>query len=201
MSLSLLADERVELSDRLEDGRRESDRGMQALIDERDNALARLAVAEAAVRRLEAERRSLLFVRSSSPDTISYMADLAGAMTYLEECPVRLTPNETDMLVALCATNGRAASTGYLYDFLYGHEAHGPSLKIITVMICKLRKKLSGTGVQIETIQGRGYILPKDSLEIVKKWSGQTGRPKKLADVPAPTFTSSDLQEAETCMT
>lgn len=36
-----------------------------------------------------------------------------------------------------------------------------PELKIIDVFICKIRKKLAGLGVDIESVWGHGYRLKK----------------------------------------
>ena len=43
-----------------------------------------------------------------------------------------------------------------------------PGPKILDVMICKMRKKLSPHGVEIRTIYGAGYELPPTSREKIK---------------------------------
>jgi len=47
---------------------------------------------------------------------------------------------------------------------LYGHRSDGGPLdKMISVLICKLRRKLQGTGITIETVWGQGFRLPEAS--------------------------------------
>lgn len=47
-----------------------------------------------------------------------------------------------------------------LHDALYWDKrGEAPHAKIISVFVCKLRKKLSPWGVEIQTLWGRGYAL------------------------------------------
>jgi hypothetical protein len=74
---------------------------------------------------------------------------------------VHLTACEMKMLNAL-VTHGRL-SKDRLYHELYGQRVNDdtPEPKIIDVFICKLRAKLRGLGVEIETRWGHGYeMLP-----------------------------------------
>lgn len=55
-----------------------------------------------------------------------------------------------------------------LYTVLYGADPDGgPGPKIIDIFIHKIRKKLCGTGIIIETIIGVGYQLSEASRELI----------------------------------
>jgi DNA-binding response OmpR family regulator len=76
---------------------------------------------------------------------------------------VRLTPNEASLFRLLKARLGRAVSRNALLDVASFH--HGwdkePMPKIVDVYICRLRRKLIGSGFGIETAWGHGYRLVK----------------------------------------
>lgn len=69
-----------------------------------------------------------------------------------------LTITESRALLALA--DGRTHSKESILSALYfdrGDDA--PEIKIVDVFICKIRRKLQGTGIVIETIWGVGYHL------------------------------------------
>ncbi|WFE76290.1 response regulator transcription factor [Roseinatronobacter sp. S2] len=81
-----------------------------------------------------------------------------------------LTSKEYDILETLALRKGRTLSKDMLMSQLYG-GVDEPSIKIIDVFICKLRKKLSDAldgNCPIQTVWGRGYMI------------------KECADEPAP---------------
>jgi two-component system, cell cycle response regulator CtrA len=96
------------------------------------------------------------------------MIHAGGLSLNLELCTVRtprgslmhLTPKEYRMMEILMLRAGKTLSKDELLNHLYG-GADDPELKIIDVMICKLRKKLTAAGVPdfIETVWGRGVTV------------------------------------------
>jgi DNA-binding response OmpR family regulator len=72
--------------------------------------------------------------------------------------PLELTGKEYDLLVALAGKAGqlvtRAAIIGLLYPF--DREPDSNSLEVV---LSRLRRKLNGSGVEIETLRGKGFIL------------------------------------------
>lgn len=77
-----------------------------------------------------------------------------------------LTSKEYDILETLALRKGRTLSKDMLMSQLYG-GVDEPSIKIIDVFICKLRKKLSDAldgNCPIQTVWGRGYLM-KDPAE------------------------------------
>ena len=74
---------------------------------------------------------------------------------------VRLTPNESSLFALLKRRLGQAVNRGALLDaaaFHHGWDSE-PMPKVVDVYICRLRRKLKGTGFAIETVWGRGYRL------------------------------------------
>ena len=73
-----------------------------------------------------------------------------------------LTRRETAIFELLWTRPGRVFTRSQIFDDLYSLLAgDGPEEKILDVYICKLRKKLNGLGLSIETVWGAGYRLQK----------------------------------------
>lgn len=70
-----------------------------------------------------------------------------------------LTPYEEAVFLMLMHRD--ACTKEQLMSGVYDHRYVGdlPNIKIIDVYICKLRKKLKGFGVAIDTHWGRGYSI------------------------------------------
>lgn len=107
-------------------------------------------------------------------ESVVKVGDLAVNLD-AKSCSVRgqkihLTGKEYQMMELLALRNGTVLTKEMFLNHIYGGMDE-PELKIIDVFICKLRKKLAnadlatgGSGKQpIETVWGRGYVLPKDS--------------------------------------
>ncbi|MBR3370037.1 MAG: response regulator transcription factor [Rhodobacteraceae bacterium] len=76
-----------------------------------------------------------------------------------------LTSKEYDILETLALRKGRTLSKDMLMSQLYG-GVDEPSIKIIDVFICKLRKKLCDAldgNCPIQTVWGRGYMMKDPS--------------------------------------
>lgn len=78
--------------------------------------------------------------------------------THLLQAAFKLTGQETRMLMLL--SDGHMRSKSQLLDGLYWDRANEvPEIKIIDVFVCKVRKKIAGSGIDIETSWGLGYSL------------------------------------------
>lgn len=80
---------------------------------------------------------------------------------------------EMPVFLGLTVTEGRvfgallkrpACTKDHLMHALYSlrHDGEEPEMKILDVLVCKLRKKLSPLGITIETIWGQGYLMTPD---------------------------------------
>jgi len=79
-----------------------------------------------------------------------------------------LTSSEEKMLGFLMKRE--RATKAQLMDALYSDRVtvdEEPSLKIVDVFICKIRKKVAKFGIEIQTHWGLGYSLPPASKAIV----------------------------------
>lgn len=72
--------------------------------------------------------------------------------------PLNLTNKEFDILKMLVDANGKIVTYAEIEKNLY-QDRYLPESPIIKVFVCKLRNKL-GKENGIQTIWGRGYVLP-----------------------------------------
>lgn len=70
---------------------------------------------------------------------------------------IALTPKEFDLLSVLCRFAGVALDRDKLLDLIWGSNFY--SMRTVDIHILRLRKKLAGAGVIIETVWGSGYRL------------------------------------------
>ena len=103
--------------------------------------------------------------RGARPNTLT-----AGPVTivpdhrqvYVRGKPVELTSAHFDILLALMAAGGRVLSKEELSEVL-GQSAGERNIRIVTVHIAALRKKLGPAAKIVRTVHGKGYsirILP-----------------------------------------
>lgn len=73
----------------------------------------------------------------------------------------RVTYSERAILKVLHDHKGSPVSVDHIYDALYALKpgADWPEIKIITVMISKLRRKMTQAPWEIKTVWGTGYLL------------------------------------------
>ena len=71
----------------------------------------------------------------------------------------KLTPREFDLLQVLRDAMPNRLSKTAIMQALYAREDDEPDIKIIDVYVSTLRNKLKGTGLEIKTMRGEGYIL------------------------------------------
>lgn len=96
---------------------------------------------------------------------LDVLGDLVGALPQggpeLGWPDVHLTPVERSLLQMLFRHEGRTVSRGAIMDGLYGHSPSAPQDRVLDVFICKIRAKLVGRGVTIETTYGVGWMLTR----------------------------------------
>ena len=68
-----------------------------------------------------------------------------------------LTRMESRLMAARVARIGRCVAKAALIDALYFDRAQEePDPKIVDILVCKIRKKIAGSGYVIETVWGQG---------------------------------------------
>ncbi len=121
----------------------------------KDELVARI---QALVRRSKGHAQSVISTDDLCINLDTKMVDVNGARVYL-------TDKEYQMLELLALRRGTTLNKEIFLSHLYGGMDE-PDMKIIDVFICKLRKKLanaSGGKNYIETVWGRGYLMPEQS--------------------------------------
>ena len=121
----------------------------------KDELVARI---HALVRRSKGHAQSVISTDDLCINLDTKMVDVNGARVYL-------TDKEYQMLELLALRRGTTLNKEIFLSHLYGGMDE-PDMKIIDVFICKLRKKLanaSGGKNYIETVWGRGYLMPEQS--------------------------------------
>jgi two-component system response regulator TctD len=114
-----------------------------------------LSELEARIRALT--RRSQGSVRNETVlGTLSY--ESSGRVFRVGGDPLELTPRERAVLEMLVARAGSPVSKQVLSDRIVGLDS-SVSIEAIEVYIHRLRKKLEGSGVEIRTLRGLGYML------------------------------------------
>lgn len=81
----------------------------------------------------------------------------SGAIYHLGE-PLDFTPRERALMHGLLARPGHAVAKERLYDLVFP-GAIEVQYEAIEVVVYRLRKKLAGTGVDLVTLRGLGYLL------------------------------------------
>jgi DNA-binding response OmpR family regulator len=72
--------------------------------------------------------------------------------------PVSLRAREFDLLLVLADHVNQVLSRDQLLDQAWGYEYYGQT-RTVDVHVAHLRDHLAGSGVEIETVWGRGYKL------------------------------------------
>ena len=115
---------------------------------------------------LEARLRAL--VRRSAPEhgaapaagvqigRIRFERD--GGAIYRDGVPMELTPRELALMHALLARPGHAVAKERLFEQVFPGEAE-VRYEAIEVVAYRLRRKLAGTGLELVTLRGLGYLL------------------------------------------
>ena len=86
---------------------------------------------------------------------------LSGAI-YCNDAVIDLTPRELALLVPLMRKIGHAVSKEQLFKLVFPNATE-VQYEAIEVVVYRLRKKLTGTGVNLMTLRGLGYLLKEDT--------------------------------------
>jgi two-component system OmpR family response regulator len=86
--------------------------------------------------------------------------DVAGRRLYCDEQPLDLSARELAVIELLLLREGRVVTRQQLVERLYGWE-EASSTNAIEVFVYRLRRKLAGSGVDIRTVRGMGYLIEK----------------------------------------
>lgn len=84
--------------------------------------------------------------------------DPASREVTIDNEPVSLRAREFDLLLTLADHTNQVLSRDQLLEMAWGYEYHGQT-RTVDVHIAQLRDRLVDSGVEIETVWGRGYKL------------------------------------------
>jgi len=86
--------------------------------------------------------------------------DTVGRRLYRDGNAVEVSARELSVIELLLLREGRVVSKQQIVDHLYGWE-EGASSNSVEVFVYRLRRKLDGSGVDIRTIRGMGYLIER----------------------------------------
>lgn len=89
--------------------------------------------------------------------------DRESGMFYNGARPFEMSPRETALIKALMARRGHAMTRESLFDAVFGIGAEA-SPDAIDVIVHRLRKRLGGSGMELVTLRGVGYMLVDDAV-------------------------------------
>jgi DNA-binding response OmpR family regulator len=99
--------------------------------------------------------------KGAVPPVVTYASlsfDTVGRTAAVEGRAVPLSLHETGVLEVLLHRFGRVVSKEHLVEQLYSYDRE-VSQNAIEVYVHRVRKKISGAGVTVRTLYGRGYLL------------------------------------------
>ena len=96
----------------------------------------------------------------ASPEVIiaDLALDSASKQFTLKGEPLQLTPREHSVLEYLVMKSGTTVTKSALHESVFGFDAE-PDPSAIEIYVHRVRKKIEGSGVQIATLRGLGYML------------------------------------------
>jgi two-component system response regulator TctD len=90
--------------------------------------------------------------------------DPVGQKLMLRHQPLKLTPREHAALCVLVQHSGEPMSKRELLERVFADEVD-VAPEAMEVLVHRLRKRLAGSGVRIQTLRGLGYVLEPDLSE------------------------------------
>lgn len=84
--------------------------------------------------------------------------DISKARVTRDGQTLDLTGKEYDLLAALAAKPEQILTRNAILGLLYPFDME-PDSNSLDVLLLRLRRKLAGSGVEIETVRGKGFIL------------------------------------------
>jgi len=114
------------------------------------------------LRELEARVRVLLRRGAGQADNRirhgELIFDRSANQIFLNGTPFDLPNREFRLLEIFLSRPGQVLSKDILTDHLFGLSIDSPSPNAIEVYVGRLRRRLEGSGVEIRTLRGRGYV-------------------------------------------
>lgn len=95
---------------------------------------------------------------AAGPAFCGLRADTASGAVYHRGSAMELSAREAALLRALLAKPGHALAKERLFELVFPGEAEVQT-EAIEVVAYRLRKRLAGTGAQLVTLRGLGYLL------------------------------------------
>jgi two-component system OmpR family response regulator len=86
--------------------------------------------------------------------------DTAGRRLFSAGKPIDLAAREFAVIELLLLREGRVVTKQQISEHLYGWE-DASSSNAVDVFVYRLRRKLEGTGTDIRTVRGMGYLIEK----------------------------------------
>ncbi|HEY1228740.1 MAG TPA: response regulator transcription factor [Ramlibacter sp.] len=84
--------------------------------------------------------------------------DRASGAAYSGDAVLELTPRESALLQALMARPGHALTKERLFELVFPGD-QDVQYEAVEVVVYRLRKKIAGTGVNLMTLRGLGYLI------------------------------------------
>lgn len=112
-------------------------------------------------RRIEFEREKNSKADEEVIEAGRLLIDLRSHKVSQEGRELQLTPNEYDLLCYLAARKGEAVSRDELLEKIWGYQSDVET-RATDDTVRRLRKKLEGTGVQVEAVWGFGFRLTEE---------------------------------------
>jgi two-component system response regulator TctD len=113
-------------------------------------------------RELEARARALLRRRTGDSSNVLTCGDVtidrAARLAAVQGRPLDLTRRELTVLEILATRPGRIVSKDDLLDQIYSFDQE-PSPNAVEQYVTRIRRKLTGSAVEIRTLRGLGYQL------------------------------------------
>jgi two-component system OmpR family response regulator len=112
----------------------------------------------------ELEARVRALIRRSHDNASSDLVhgplrlDTAGRRLYRNGQPVDLSARELSVIELLLLREGRVVTKQQIVEHLYSWEENA-SPNSVEVFVYRLRRKLEGSGVDIRTVRGMGYLI------------------------------------------
>jgi DNA-binding response OmpR family regulator len=85
-------------------------------------------------------------------------ADRPGFVITIDDRKIKLSSREAELFKRLLRAIGQAVHRETLYFSVWGDNSE-VDWKIIDVLVFRMRRKLAGTGIKIETIWGFGFRM------------------------------------------
>lgn len=118
---------------------------------------------------LAARARALMRRQLGATSSLLHMGpltvDIARRAASVNGHPLEVGRREFEVLQALIASEGKPLNKEHMMTALFGFGETG-SLNAIELLVSRLRRKLEGTGIEIVTQRGVGYLMRLKSIDL-----------------------------------